>query len=162
MMNKPYPTDHWQLARNAFGKLVLTLADEQRFESIVPVRAFPVQSPLNGIALVNTDGKEVVWIAHLNELPEATAALILEELNSREFMPVISQIQSVTSYSTPCTWVVKTDRGDTEFVLRGDEDIRRLGTEGTLLISDTHGIHYLVRNQFALDAVSKKILDRFL
>jgi hypothetical protein len=57
---------------------------------------------------------------------------------------------------------VTTDRGETTFVLRGDEDIRRVGSEGLLLISDTHGIHYLIRNHFELDAVSKKILDRFL
>jgi hypothetical protein len=57
---------------------------------------------------------------------------------------------------------VTTDRGDTEFVLRGDEDIRRIGSEGCLLIADSHGIQYLVRDQFALNAHSKKILDRFL
>jgi hypothetical protein len=57
---------------------------------------------------------------------------------------------------------VETDRGPTQFVLRGDEDIRRIGTEGTLLISESHGIQYLVRDQYALDARSKKILDRFL
>jgi hypothetical protein len=57
---------------------------------------------------------------------------------------------------------VHTDRGDTQFVLRGDEDIRRIGTNGSLLVSDSHGIQYLIRNHVALDAHSKKILDRFL
>jgi hypothetical protein len=50
----------------------------------------------------------------------------------------------------------------TEFVLRGDEDIRRVGIDHSLLIADTHGIQYLVRDQFSLDTASKKILDRFL
>ena len=68
----------------------------------------------------------------------------------------------VSSFSTPCTWNVKTDRGDCEFVLRGDEDIRRVGNDNTLLVADAHGIQYLVPDQFALDANSKKILDRFL
>jgi hypothetical protein len=77
-------------------------------------------------------------------------------------MPVIQAIVSVTSFSTPCTWTVETDRGTTDFVLRGDEDIRRIGTEGGLLIADSHGIQYLVRDQFALNAHSKKVLDRFL
>jgi hypothetical protein len=31
-----------------------------------------------------------------------------------------------------------------------------------LLIADSHGIQYLVRDQFALNSHSKKILDRFL
>jgi hypothetical protein len=46
--------------------------------------------------------------------------------------------------------------------LRGDEDIRRIGKDNALLIADNHGIQYLVRDQFALNAASKKILDRFL
>jgi hypothetical protein len=69
---------------------------------------------------------------------------------------------SVTSFSTPCTWQVETDRGDTAFVLRGDEDIRRIGANGALLIADSHGIQYLVRDHMALGATSRKILDRFL
>jgi len=68
----------------------------------------------------------------------------------------------VSSYSTPCTWTVATDRGNTAFVLRGDEDIRRIGVHGALLVSDSHGIQYLIRDHAALDATSKKILDRFL
>lgn len=67
----------------------------------------------------------------------------------------------MTSYATPCTWTVDTNRGDTEFVLRGEEDIRRIGSD-TLLVSDNHGIHFLIRNQYELDKHSKKILDRFL
>ncbi|MEN9372472.1 MAG: hypothetical protein RIR79_24 [Pseudomonadota bacterium] len=150
------------LERDAFGKLTLTLNNGQRYEAVAPVRAFPLQAPDEGISLVNTDGKEVVWIPHLSTLPPAAAKLIEEELNGREFVPVITKIASVTSYSTPCTWKVHTDRGDTEFLLRGDEDIRRVGNEGVLLIADTHGIHYLIKNHFELDALSKKILDRFL
>jgi hypothetical protein len=150
------------LQRDAYGKLIWTTADNQRPDNVVPIRAFPIQSPDVGISLVNLDGQEVAWIEELSAVPEPAQTLIRNELASREFMPVISHIVGVASFSTPCTWTVKTDRGDTEFVLRGDEDIRRIGTEGTLLISDSHGIQYLVRDHFALDARSKKILDRFL
>ncbi|NVO06319.1 MAG: DUF1854 domain-containing protein [Rhodoferax sp.] len=150
------------LERNAFGKLILTNAEGLRFEAVVPVRAFPIQSPEVGISLVNADGEEVAWVDRLAELPEPAQGLIRSELAAREFMPVIAQIVSVSSFSTPCTWTVETDRGRTEFVLRGDEDIRRIGKDNALLIADTHGIQYLVRDQFALNTASKKILDRFL
>jgi hypothetical protein len=150
------------LERNSFGKLVLTNAQGERFEDVVPVRAFPIQAPEDGISMVHPDGQEVVWVARLGEVPEPAQGLIRETLAAREFMPVIQSIVSVTSFSTPCAWTVVTDRGSTEFVLRGDEDIRRIGKDNALLIADTHGIQYLVRDQFALNAASKKILDRFL
>jgi hypothetical protein len=150
------------LERNAFGKLLLTNAQGEQFQGVVPVRAFPIQSPEDGIALVSTDGHEVAWVDRLDAVPEPIQGLIRHELATREFMPVITRIVSVTSFSTPCTWTVSTDRGEADFVLRGDEDIRRIGKDGSLLIADTHGIQYFVRDQFALDAHSKKILDRFL
>ena len=89
------------------------------------------------------------------------AEIVAEELAGREFMPVISRIVSVSSYATPSTWRVVTDHGETDLVLKGEEDIRRLAPPA-LLIADTHGIHYLIRDRGALDAPSRKILDRFL
>jgi hypothetical protein len=154
-------TTTFELTRNSFGRLVLTTTEGVVHEGVSPVRAFPVQAPEDGISLLNTDGKEVAWIDVISDLPPAIGALVSEELSGREFMPEIARINSVTSFATPCTWSVKTDRGDTEFVLRGEEDIRRL-TIDTLLISDIHGIHYLIRDLRDLDKHSKKIIDRFL
>ena len=159
---KTVTATQFTLQRNAFGALVLTDAQGQVFEGVVPVRAFPIQSPEDGISLVSTDGHEVAWIDLLADVPEPAQTLVRDALVTREFMPVITRIVSVTSFSTPCTWTVNTDRGDTEFVLRGDEDIRRIGKDNALLIADVHGIQYLVRDQFALDTASKKILDRFM
>lgn len=152
----------FSLERNAFGKLMLTNAQGERFEGVMPVRAFPIQSPEDGIALVSLDGHEVGWVDRLDAVPEPAQGLIRQELSTREFVPVIERIVNVSSFSTPCTWSVATDRGETAFVLRGDEDIRRIGNAGSLLISDVHGIQYLVRDQYALDQHSKKILDRFM
>ncbi|MYM27033.1 protein of unknown function [Duganella sacchari] len=154
-------TTTFELTRNPFGRLVLTTTAGVVHEGVSPVRAFPVQAPDDGISMLNSDGKEVAWIDRIGDLPAAIGALVSEELGGREFMPEISRINSVTSFATPCTWNVATDRGDTEFVLRGEEDIRRL-TVDTLLISDIHGIHYLIRDIRDLDKHSKKIIDRFL
>ena len=151
----------FQLERNAFGKLVLRRADGEVHEGVNPVRAFPIQTPEQNISLVTQDGREVAWIERLSDLPASVHALLLEELEGREFMPVISRIQSVSSFAMPSTWHVSTDRGDTEFVLKGDEDIRRIGT-ASLLIADNHGIQYLIRDMFDIDKHSRKILDRFL
>jgi len=149
------------LRRDAFGKLILTNADGEEFVGVAPVRSFPVQAPMKGISLVRDGGKEVGWIDDLETMPAEIRALVTEELDGREFMPEIRSIKAVSSFATPCTWTVATDRGDTEFVLKGEEDIRRLGAY-SLLIADSHGIHFLIRDMFAIDKDSRKILDRFL
>lgn len=154
------PAD-FQLTRNSFGKLVLTAADGEVHAGVIPVHAFPVSAPEENVALVTSDGHELAWIERLADLPEATRTLVREELASREFMPEIRAIRQVSSFATPCTWLVDTDRGETSFVLKGEDDIRRLSPT-TLLIADSHGIHFLVRDTRTLDKPSRKLLDRFL
>ncbi len=151
----------FQLHRNAFGRLVYLSASGDMHEGITPVRAFPISDPSRGLSLVSADGHELVWIEELSDVPEPARGLIEEELAGREFMPEIQRIVGVSSYATPTTWTVETDRGPCAFTLRGEEDIRRLSPQ-TLLIADSHGIFYLVRDIQSLDKHSRKMLDRFL
>jgi hypothetical protein len=151
----------FSLARNGYGRLVLTDADGVSHDGVIAVRAFPIAAPDAGVSLVGADGHELAWIPHLDQLDPERRRLVTEELAQREFMPVVSRLHSVSSFAMPSTWNVTTDRGETHFILRGEEDIRRIG-QGKLLIADSHGLQYLVPDLFALDAHSRKLLDRFL
>lgn len=151
----------FQLTRNSFGRLVFTGADGEVLDGVVPVHAFPIAAPTEGIALVTVDGHELVWIDCLTDLPDESRILLEEELASREFMPEIHAILRVSSFATPSAWQVETDRGRTTFILKGEDNIRRLGAS-TLLIADSNGIHFLIRDLLTLDQGSRKLLDRFL
>ncbi|MEY4753544.1 MAG: hypothetical protein RJA44_1219, partial [Pseudomonadota bacterium] len=132
-------TPAWTLSRNAMGKLVWTGADGVAQVGVVPVRAFPLGAPDDGLSLVSPDGHELVWIDRLDAMPEPARTLIGNELATREFVPVIERLIGVSTFSTPSTWTVETDRGATTFVLKAEEDIRRL-SNGALLIASAHGI----------------------
>ena len=155
------PTLNFQLKRNPFGRLVFTGADGDIYDGVVPVRAFPVTAPERGIALVSADGRELAWIDRLTDLPDDTRILLEDELAHREFMPQIRRIRHVSSFATPSEWEVETERGHTTFILKGEDDIRRLSSS-TLLIADSHGIHFLIRDLSTLDKTSRRLLDRFL
>jgi hypothetical protein len=150
------------LTRNAYGRLVYTGADGVPHENVTPVRAFAITAPDQGIALMSAEGKELQWIERLADQPEAIRTLIAEEIAQRDFMPVIERIVSVSSFATPSTWQVETDRGATTLILKSEDDIRRLRSPGGLLIADSQGIHYHIRDRQQLDANSRKILKRFL
>lgn len=151
----------FSLHRDSYGRLVLTDGDGQQHHGVTPVRAFPIAAPDEGISLLSTDGHEVGWSDGLADLPAGERALIEEELASREFIPVIQSIRSVSSFACPSTWQVDSDRGPTELLLKGEEDIRRL-PGGRLLVADSHGIHFLIPDLTALDRHSRRLLDRFL
>jgi hypothetical protein len=155
------PSHEFTLSRDAFGKLVFRGLDGAVHEGVAAVRAFPIAAPEEGIALVSADGRELAWIEKLADLVPSTRELVEAELAAREFMPQIRRLIGVSSFATPSTWRVETDRGNTQFVLRGEEDIHRLSQQ-TLLVVDSHGIQFLIRDLFALDAGSRRLLDRFL
>lgn len=151
----------FQLERTAFGRLVFISATGERHEGVAPVRAFPIAAPDEGLSLVGPHGHELAWIDRLDALPPLHRMLIEEELAAREFVPEIRRLKSVSTFSTPSIWAVETDRGDTEFVLKTEEDIRRLGRTA-LLITGGQGVHFMVRDLSAMDRASKKLLERFL
>lgn len=150
------------LQRNAHGRLVLTLADGTVHEGVQPVRAFPMQAPEEGISLVATSGREVLWIDHLSELSEDQRRLLAEDFAVKEFIPVVRKLHKVSSFSTPSTWTLDTDRGSAQLVLKGEEDIRRLETRSHLLITSRDGVQYRVPDVHALDRESRRLLERFL
>lgn len=160
-MSGPTITLPWCLNRNAFGRLVLTDGDGAEHVGVVPVRAFPIGAPDEGLSLLGSDGHELVWVERLSSLPPELRGLIEDELAQREFTPVIQRIESVSTFSTPSTWQVTTDRGATSFVLRSEDDIRRLDGQA-LLIQASQGLSFAVRDRLALDAHSRRLLDRFL
>ena len=149
------------LKRDSYGQLVLIAKNGEEHKGVTPVRAFPIAAPDEGIALVNSEGHEVGWADSTAELPPAIGHLIEEELASREFVPEIQKITEVSSFACPSTWQVVTNRGDAVLVLKGEEDIRRL-SQSQLMIADTHGIQFLIRDIGTLDRTSRKLLDRFL
>jgi hypothetical protein len=149
------------LQRNAFGSLVLTDIDGVAHEGVVPVRAFPIAAPGEGLSLLSAEGHELVWIDRLGDLSPPQRELVEEELSSREFAPEIRRVLAVSTFSTPSTWTVDTDRGTTNFVLKGEEDIRRIG-RSMLLIADSQGLQFRVRDLTALDRPSRRLLERFL
>lgn len=151
----------FRLERDAMGQLVCIAASGVRSEGVVPVRAFPIAAPDEGLSLVSTDGHELFWVDRLADLPAAERALIDEELAAREFMPEILRLKSVSTFSTPSVWSVDTDRGSTDFVLKTEEDIRRLGG-ARLLIASGQGVQFGVADMTALDRTSRRLLERFL
>jgi hypothetical protein len=56
---------------------------------------------------------------------------------------------------------VQTDRGEADLLLKAEDHIRRL-THTSLLITDSHGMSFLIRDVEQLDTHSRKLLDRFL
>ncbi|THU02556.1 DUF1854 domain-containing protein [Lampropedia puyangensis] len=152
-----------QLTRNAHGQLVLSIPGEAEPTAVQPVVAFALTAPRQSISLVDNRGKERGYIEHLDQLPPACKAAVEQALALREFIPTITAITAVDSFSTPSIWHIETDRGSTELRLQSEDDIRKLGDEGkTLRITDKNSLQYQIPDIEALPKASRKLLIRFI
>ncbi len=150
-----------QFDQGPSGRWYYVSADGQQHDHVMAVRSFPVAAPEEGIALVDVDGKELLWIPHLNLLADPVRTQIMKAINQREFMPQILKLYGVSGFVAPSTWDIETDRGRTSLLLKGEEDIRRLSAS-VLLVTDGHGVQFLIRDLAQMDRYSRKLLDRFL
>ncbi|NDC60593.1 MAG: DUF1854 domain-containing protein [Betaproteobacteria bacterium] len=150
----------FELQQDAWGVWQLQLGAEQH-RGVTVVRAFPIAAPDEAVSVLSAEGHELLWLDQPQQLPMAQLQSVQAALQAREFMPEIQRVDAVSRFTTPSTWSVQTNRGPAQFVLRGEEDIRRLSGK-TLIVADAHGVQFLIRNLPALDRHSRKLLDRFL
>lgn len=149
------------LSRDPWANLVLVGAEGQTHAGVVPVRMFPFSDPRRWIALLDAQRREVATIEDLAEIPPEMRQLIEEELRQREFLPQILRIKHVSSDTEPCDWLVETDRGETTFVLKSEDDIRRLAPYH-YLVADALGMRYVVPDTRQLDAYSRRVMDEYV
>jgi hypothetical protein len=149
------------LHHDAFGRLVFTDAAGVAHIGVEPVRAFPISEPGRGIAIVDGLGQELAWVDDLQMLAAEQRRFLEEELSRRHFLPIVTKIHAIEGLADPTTWDAETDRGRTTFQIKSEEDIRRVARSRVLLV-DVHGIRYLIPDYRKLDAVSRRLLERYI
>lgn len=157
----PLAPGEFDLANDAWGRLVLIDSQGMRHEGVEPVRAFPLSDPERWVAICDAMGAELAFIEDLKQLSPAVREVLDEALARRDFVPVVERIVRVAVDADPSEWEVITDRGITRFLLTSDDGLRRLGPFEAMLI-DTHGTRYLIPDIRGLDAASRRLLERFL
>lgn len=150
----------WRLERLEHGRLDFVSGDGLRHRDVDVLRAFPVTVPQGPVAIVAADGGELVWIESLTDQPAPLRGLLERALGERELLPVIERIEAV-SETEPPEWTVMTDRGRHRFKLGHAEDIA-WQPDGELFITDTVGMRYRIPDESALDAASRRLLERAL
>jgi hypothetical protein len=150
-----------RFTHDEFGRLVFHDAAGEQHVDVTPVRGFPISDREFSVSICNGEGRELLWIERLSDLPAEMRETLQTDLARREFMPVLERIVSISANSEPCEWEVETDRGRTKFVLKTDEDVRRID-DARAMVSDANGVSYLIRSLAALDGTSRRYLERYL
>jgi len=157
----PPDRGNFGLLHDAWGRLVLIDREGRRHVGVEPVRSFPISDPEHWISICDAEGHELACVQNVSDLPPPVGQVLAEDLERREFVPIIERIVRVSADTDPAAWDVVTDRGQTRFLVNSEDDVRRLGPSRVLVI-DAQGIRYLIPDITKLDAASNQTLERYL
>ena len=150
-----------KIARDGDNFLTLEWPDGRRLDGLRPLRLFPLSEPGNWIVLLDADGAEHFLIEALAALDQPERQTVEACLRRHEFLPEIQSILHVSSKLEPSEWEVRTDRGIARFLLQQDNDFRRAGPHGALIV-DADGIRYHIADRRQLDAPSQRIVEWYI
>lgn len=155
------PPADFGLVRDQWGQLVFIGKDGQKHSNVSPVALFPISLPDAWISIRTSDGTELACVEDPRALPADIWKLLKDDLARREFVPIIRRIVRVSGNSEPCEWEVETDRGPTQFVLKSEDDVRRIG-DHEILILDAHGTRYHIPDLSTMDVKSRRIVEWYV
>ena len=153
--------DQFALACDEWNRLTLFDDRGASYRDVRVVPLFPITDPEHWIAICDGAGRELVCIENPATLPDRTRTALGQELARREFLPVIRRIVRVSGNSEPCEWEVETDRGPTRFVLKREDDVRRLGVN-RVSVTDANGVRFLINDVSGLDRKSRRVVDWYV
>jgi hypothetical protein len=112
------------------------------------------------VCLVDDRGRDRACVEDPSTLDEATRHTLWSALGESEFLPKVARIRRVVHEATRSEWHVDTDRGGRVFVVEQEDHIRRLD-DGRHVITDEHGMRYIVPDPEDLDRHSRRWLGRY-
>ncbi len=151
----------FRLSRDQWNHLKLIDAAGHEYLDVAVIPLFPISASKHWVSIVSAEGEEIACLDSIHALRGEIVALLEEELALREFVPVIERIFRVSGITEPCEWFVETNHGQTSFVLKSEEDVRRISAK-VVNITDANGIRYRVEDMKKLDKRSRAFVEWYV
>ena len=151
-----------ELSRRDGIGLVLRIRDGEEHTGIRVYDPLPLEPELRFVCFTDRKGKELAMVRTHDDLPPATRALIDDALGQRYLRSIIRNILSIDLEGRASYWEVETDRGRRRFVLTNPSESVQYPAPGHLVITDAQENRFEIRDTGALDAASRRMLDKVL
>lgn len=146
--------------------LHLSVRDDDIYRGLFAVRCLPVHHPFRYISLRCFDEDkhevEVILIRDLSQWPEQAQELIRQSLRKRYFVHTITSIKDIRTYNGYLNFIVDTDMGRMDFMLRWQHDrAHDYGVRGNMLL-DTEDNRYLIPDVVELAPRQRNLFQRHI
>ncbi len=121
-------------------------------------RCFPWSLPDEFISVRDKDGNEVHLFRSIEDVPDDSRRILMDELLAQEFVPKILRVHEIDDTFDILVWKADTDHGPVEFQVKDDEDIRPI-SENRLVIKDHAGMLFEIPDLEVLDEHSRGLVE---
>ncbi len=132
------------------------------YHNVEVILLFPLTKRRSYIQFSTQDEDEIGILRNMKRLDEESKAALTAELEKNYFIPSISKIHAIDTKLGADAWHVETKKGDRTFEVTGKRRNIRFYPDGLVVIKDIDGNRYEIQDISALDATSRKILEREL
>ena len=137
------------------------LGGEHTYIHVKIARAFPLAEPVRYIGLRDSQDKEVGMLETLDGMAPESRAIVMEELNRRYFVPVVTHIRDVKEEKGGLVYFdVETDKGPRTFYVQNPRDSTHSITPTRLLITDKDGFRYEFPDISRVDGKAQTFFER--
>lgn len=144
------------------GVTRLTLEEDRSWTKVSVSRAFPLSDPDHYIGFLDGAGKDVGLLHDPGQLDHDSRRVVDEELERRYFVPVVERVLSVKEEFGTVYWMVETDRGEKEVIVRNMRDNLQELSASRIIITDVDGNRFEFPDINKLDGKSLGIIMRNL
>jgi len=146
-----------RIFRDDSNNLSVEIKGHRTWNKVVARLAFPYSDPSHFVILMRDD-EEIGVVRDVSELEQGSRALLEEALAKRYHIPEILRVLDITESNSAAIWVVETDRGPREFMVRDRHNFRRF-RGGDLIIVDVDGNRFRIARDRVFDADSQRLMD---
>jgi hypothetical protein len=148
----------FSLETDTEGRLILKRPGQDDASDVRIRRAFPWTNPSRNVSVRSKEGKELLLVEDLNDLPGELRTTISQWLEATSFIPKITRVVDVDVRFGFQQWKVLTDRGPAEFRVQEREDIRFM-PDGRFSVKDADGNLYELGSLQSLDETSRRAIE---
>ena len=152
----------FSVSEGGFLLMEKTGEEPSELQRVVLHRAFPFEYPFRFIAVLDTEQKELGMIDDIAVFDEKTRQYLLDALNRRYYMPIITKIDSIKERFGFSFWKCRTEQGDISFSVKDTyRSIWKVGND-RLVISDADGARYEIPDLKTFDPKSYRKIEVYL
>jgi hypothetical protein len=144
------------------GGMLAVEHDGKKHEAVYVHSSFPHSNRVSYLSIRTIENKEIGIVRQLEDFDEATAKLLVQQLQVRYFAPQINKLLKVKEEFGYSYWEAETDSGIVKFTVRGGVGQIKLVTPVRLLITDVDGNRFIIPDYTALSDKEYRMIELYM